>query len=138
MTTPSAPAAPEPQRTPVTVGALWRLWATMLVFGMVNLGVIIGISSIQNGIVGGLVYLAVVIVLAALAYAGLHWRYIALGLLAGYVLMTICSAGVCTLLNPTSSGDQGAIYGLIIYPLALAIFFVALVIASIVAANRSK
>lgn len=137
MTVPNL-SAPDPQRAPVTVGALWRLWAAMVVFGGANFIVFfIGASYGALEITAGLVYLAVVVALVALAYFGLRWRYIALGLLAGYILMTLCSAGVCTLLNTGGSGE-GAFGGLLIYPLALLIFFVALIIASIVAANRTQ
>ena len=141
MTVPGIPA-PDPQQTPITLGAVWRMWLTMVVFGVVNFLVIIGISSVVVGIIAGLVYLAVIAALAALIYKGFGWRYVALGLLAGYLLMTLCSAGVCTLINPNGgiigNADNGAVAGFFIYPAALFIFFVALVIASIVAEARNK
>ena len=64
--------------------------------------------------------------LATLVLTGVAFalsRGLALGVIAGYGVMTIVSGGACTLLRPMGEyGEEGALVGLLLYPAAVVVF----------------
>ena len=84
-------------------------------------------------ILGG-VLLGLIAVLAWLSYRRGN-RWFAYGLLAGYGVLTLMSAGQCTLLlEPTDA----ALIGFVFYPLLLVVATVAAAIASVVRSRRER
>ena len=87
----------------------------------------------------GLAFLALVVGLASVAFFLLRWRAFALGLVAGYAMLSLLSGGVCTLLNAETDTIEGgflALAGAVLYVLALGLAALVLGIVSIVAAVR--
>lgn len=86
-------------------------------------------------LIGGAILLGLVIVLAWLGYRrGNHW--FAYGLLGGYGLLALMSAGQCTLLfEPTLDGQ---VTGFVFYPLVLVIAVVVSAVVSVVRSRRAR
>lgn len=117
-------------------------WLGLLVFGAIDWFVVTravygGPLAFEPGIPfwAGPLYLAAVLALGALCYFVLHWRSFAIGLVGGFALMTIVSAGSCTLFNRS---DNGAVAGFFLYPLTLLVSGIAAAIVEIVRASRRR
>jgi len=146
MTNQDQPAGTGSQ-PPTVLSLLLRVWLGMLVFGILNLPLILLLSGMSGSTSAGLASAAlfallvgVVAALPALVFGWRSpgWRAFAAGMLVGYVVMTIVSSGACTMLpNAAGSGD-GALTAALLYPLALFVFIVALWIAIGVAAWRGR
>jgi hypothetical protein len=131
------PAAPKP--APTARQILASLWLGMVAFGILNIPLLILLNSLASGIgittpglLPGAMFAVVVGGIAALCALLLDWRFFAAGLLGGYVLMTIASGGVCTLLGQDRGFAERALSGLIIYTLAVFVFLVVLGIVAMV------
>jgi hypothetical protein len=141
------PAGASSAQMPTARGLLLRVWLGMLVFGSINLPLILLLSSVVGNTTPGLasaaVFALLVGVVAALpalvfGWRSSGWRAYAAGVLAGYVLMTIMSSGACTMLPTAAGSGEGALTAVFLYPLALIVFIVALGIAEGVAARRDR
>jgi hypothetical protein len=147
MTNQDQPAGTGSQPPPTVLSLLLRVWLGMLIFGIVNLPLILLLSGIFGSTTPGLASAAlfallvgVVAILPALLFGwrSPSWRAYAAGMLVGYVVMTIVSNGDCTML-PTAAGfGDGMLSALFLYPLALFLFIVALGIAGFVMARRGQ
>ena len=100
-------------------------------------------TFVISGMVSGSYPFAGLILLAVVA--GVFWatlrsgnRDFAIGLAGGYGLLTLMSAGQCTLLLELPSGDGPLLFGFFIYPIVIAVAFVAALIHTIVRRRRQK
>jgi len=147
MTNQDRPAGAGSQQPPTALGLLLRVWLGMLIFGILNLPLILLLSGMLGGTSAGLASAAlfallvgVVAALPALAFGWRSpgWRAYAAGMLVGYVVMTIVSSGACTMLPTAAGSENGALTAVFLYPLALFLFIVALGIAGLVVAWRGR
>ena len=121
-------------------------WSWLLLLGMVVVtgasitAFVVAASAAPDDLFTvGLAFLALVVGLAAVAFFLLRWRAFAIGLVAGYALLSLLSGGVCTLLNAETDSIEGgylALFGAVAYVLALGLAVLVLGIVSIVAAAR--
>jgi hypothetical protein len=145
MADPAGPGSTLPPKARVTLKALWAVWggATLVLIGSVLVATLVGPglldnsrSTIENpgGRLAVAVGLAAVVALAAWAAYRAGARAFALGLAGGYGVLTLVTAGQCTLFRPTDNGLLGGIA----YIAAMVLGFVTLVIATIVNSLQSR
>ena len=87
-----------------------------------------------NFLIFGGILLGLIVVFAWLLFRRGN-RWFAYGLLAGYGVLTLMSAGQCTLLFEP---DAGSVVGFFLYPLLLVIGTLAAAIASVVRSRRER
>ncbi len=119
----------------------WLVLLGMVVVTGASIGTfVVATSSAPDDLLTvGLAFLALVVGLASVAFFLLRWRVFALGLVAGYAMLSLLSGGVCTLLNAQTDTIEGgflALAGAVLYVLALGLAALVLGIVSIVAAVR--
>ena len=145
MADPTDAGSSPPPKPRGTLKALWAVWggATLVLIGSVLVATQVGPGLLDNSrstienpggrLAVALGFAAVVALVAWAAYrAGA--RAFALGLAGGYGVLTLVTAGQCTLFRPTDNGLMGGIA----YIAAMALGFVALVIATIVNSLQSR
>ena len=137
-----APANPQPG-APTTRGILLRIWLGIFLYGLLNIPFMVSAAAIatglgvsSSGLAAGAIFALLVGLLAALTGLLLRWRIFTAGFLGGYALMTIVSAGSCTLLTQDTGFGEWALPGLLLYSLAVIVLGVGLAIAGAVAAAR--
>ncbi len=96
---------------------LGAIWLGMVAFGVVNFLLFFLTASLSLGIVAGLIYLLALGAAAAALYYALQQRNLAIGLMLGFVVMSLVSSGTCTLLAP--SRNYEFIEGAVLYVFAL-------------------
>jgi hypothetical protein len=120
MRLPIPPPPPEPPRT--TASKVRNFASGILLFGPLNLlAFALAYGGSSSGTTGITVLpalgFAVVVALVALLFIYLRRRMLAAGWVSAYLLMSLVSAGACTLIvDPRASSSVGsgfAIYGLI-------------------------
>lgn len=94
----------------------------LVAFAMVSFLFLIAASRTGTDLVAGLLFAVTVLGVAALAYWGLRWRGVAIGLVGGYALMSLVSGGVCTGWRSDDGGGYGILVGAMLYVLAVGLF----------------
>ena len=124
-------SSPEPSVRSLHWGGIWL---GLVAFGGASFG------AYGYGVGRGASSTAIVLVLGTLVAAAASFaagfRSFALGLLAGYGVMTIVSGGACTLTfaDPLNEGG-GALVGVVVYPVFVFVFGI---VAAVVHARRQK
>jgi hypothetical protein len=129
-----------PARSSSPARLLAFVWVGMAVFGILNIPLLSVLPSRDSGLIGAGLFAAIIIGLAAVAFFMLRWRAFAAGLLAGYVVMTLVSQGVCTLFasGSAANAEEGYIGGLFLYVLGMFIFGIIVAVVGAIGAIRSK
>jgi hypothetical protein len=113
----------------------WLIGAGMLLFGVGDFFYFFAAIESTSNTTGGLILVGLTVALAAVLFA-VH-RSLSLGVAAGYVVMTIVSAGECTwgFSDPLNEGE-GVFAGLLLYPVALLIVGIVAVVVTVKNRNR--
>lgn len=114
----------------------WLIGAGMTLFGIGDFFYFLAAIESTSNTTGGLILAGLTVALAAILFP-VH-RSLALGVAAGYVVMTIVSAGECTwgFGDPLDEG-QGAFWALLLYPAALVIVGVVAIVVAVKNRRRS-
>ncbi len=103
----------------------------MLLFGIGDFFYFFVGLEMGDNLTAGLILIGITIAVAAV-FLAVH-RSISLGIAAGYVVMTIVSAGECTwaFVDPLESSSGGAFAGLLLYPAALVIVGIVAIVVTV-------
>ena len=135
---PDAPQEPlDPYSTPSGRRRLhWGgIWLGLVVFGGADF------AAFAYGTGGAEATMVIALALGTLVGAAVSFaagfRSFALGLVAGYAVMTIVSGGACTLrfTDPLNEDDGGTFLGFFVYPVFVFVFGI---VAAVVHARRRK
>jgi hypothetical protein len=115
----------------------WLLGAGMLLFGVGDFFYFFAAIESTTNTTGGLILLGLTVAVAAVLFS-VH-RSLSLGVVTGYVVMTIVSAGECTWAfgDPLNEG-QGAFAALLLYPLAVLIVGIVAIVIAVKNRNRGQ
>jgi hypothetical protein len=95
----------------------------LLLFGPLSLGLWMAGSALGAGVSGAvwfpIAFALVVIGLAALLAFVFQQRGVAIGVLAGYAILSLISGGACTLIDTSGDAIGGLILGFFGYPLLM-------------------
>ena len=115
------PSPAPPVRAPMSWGAIF---VALVLYGVGNFFYVSAVIDSPDYTGPALGLALITLIAAVLSFAAS--RGFALGLIAGYGLMTITSGGACTLLRPIGDyGEGGALVGLAVYPIAVLLFGIA-------------
>jgi hypothetical protein len=107
----------------------WFIGLGMLIFGVGDFFYFFAAVDRPGGR-GALILIGITLGVAALFFAA--QRSISLGIVAGYVVMTITSAGECTLLFEDPLAEGGGAFGaLILYPIALIVVGIVAIVVTV-------
>jgi hypothetical protein len=85
----------------------WGAWLGLAIFGVSNL-LVVGFLQVDRSVAAGAVYGLLVVAIAALTFSILRWRGLAVGLVGGFVLLSVVSGGACTLFTRSEFLDEEA------------------------------
>lgn len=134
MTGPPVPPPPQSRD--------WSLHLGFVLIGLIAFVIpsflfLIAASRTGGDPVAGLLFAVTVLGVAALAYWGLRWRGVAIGLAVGYALMTLVSGGVCTGWRSDDDG-YGVLAGALLYVLAVGLFALIALVVEVYRAVKGK
>ena len=123
------------------LAAAWLAWLGMVVVTVADVVLFFVIASVaptSSILPFGIAFAALVAGLGAVTFFLLKWRAFAAGLVAGYVLLSLLSGGVCTFLreDATTEGGLLALSGAVLYISALMLAALVLGFISLIAAAR--